>query len=221
MSKSQKDAFLDYEADNYFFRNADVKFDPEKDTVFRVVTEYGLRPKNILEIGCSTGYRLDALRKKLDAKVSGIEPSAGAIARGMQLYPEVQFTRGTVDEMGMYASTSFDMVIIGFVLYVVDREILFKVLSETDRVLANGGTLIIIDFFSEKPTRNAYAHIKDIEAFTYKQNYEEIFVASRIYQLLDKRSMSHTTKQYDLSGDYYDKFSVTTLRKDLSAGYRQ
>jgi ubiquinone/menaquinone biosynthesis C-methylase UbiE len=96
---------------------------------------------------------------------------------------------------------------------------LFKVISETDRVLANGGVLMIIDFFSEKPVRNDYQHIRDIDAYAFKQNYEDIFTASKLYQLLDKRSMNHATRGYDLSSDYYNKYTLTTLRKDLTAGY--
>lgn len=220
MSKTQKEAFLSHEADSYFFRNAKVEYKPEDDKVLKVLKEYGVKPANVLEIGCNTGFRLNAINELYNAKVSGIEPSNEAITRGRELYPKVNFTRGTADEMPNYASDEFDLVVIGFVLYVVDRDVLFKVISETDRVLSSGGLLVIIDFFAEKPNRNPYVHIKDNEAYTYKQNYEEIFVASKLYHMLDKRSMSHSNKQYDLSGDYHDKYSVVTLRKDLTAGYR-
>lgn len=219
--RSQKDAFLKYEADNYFLRNKDVKYVGEDDVVLKVLREYNAQPKNVLEIGCSTGYRLHAISTFYNtAKTTGVEPSDEAIKQGQSVYPEVKFIKGTADDMATLGSASFDLVIIGFVLYVVDREILFKVISETDRVLADGGTLMIIDFFSEKPVRNHYQHIKDIEAYAYKQNYEEVFMASKLYHLLDKRSMSHSSKGYDLSSDFYDKYSLVTLRKDLTAGYK-
>lgn len=218
--RTQKDAFLDYEGDGYFHRNENVAYSPEDDVVLHILKEYSHRPENVLEIGCSTGYRLDAINQEFGARVSGIEPSTEAITKGQSLYPNVNFLRGTADEMQHYPSGSFDLVIIGFVLYVIDRDILFKVIAETDRVLADGGILMIIDFFSEKPTRNPYQHIKDIQAYAFKQNYEEIFLASKLYQLMDKRSMSHTTKSADMSGDYYNKFTFSTLRKDLAAGYR-
>jgi ubiquinone/menaquinone biosynthesis C-methylase UbiE len=122
--------------------------------------------------------------------------------------------------MSMFPAGAFDLVIIGFVLYVVDREILLKVVSETDRVLADGGVLMIIDFFAERPTRNQYQHIRDIDAFAYKQNYEEIFTSTKLYHVLDKRSMHHSNKEYDLSNDFYDKYSLVTLKKDLTAVYK-
>jgi ubiquinone/menaquinone biosynthesis C-methylase UbiE len=220
--KSQKDAFLKYEADNYFFRNKEVKYSAESDVVVKVLKEYNAQPKNILEIGCNTGYRLNAFASLYKgANVFGIEPSLEAINKGKVDHPSVKFTHGTADDMSCYANGSFDLVVIGFVLYVVDREILLKVISETDRVLANGGILIIVDFFSELPTQNPYQHIKDIPAFAYKQNYEDIFTATRIYHLLDKRALNHSGKQYDLSNNFYDKYVVTTLIKDLSAGYKK
>ncbi len=219
--KTQKEAFLTNEADNYFLRNKDVKYVEENDVVLKVLKEYNAQPQHILEIGCSTGYRLHALSTLYrNSKTTGVEPSDEAINKGRSTYPEVNFVKGTADDMSTFKTASFDLVIIGFVLYVVDRDILLKVISEIDRVLADGGTLMIIDFFSEKPVRNHYEHIKDIQAYAYKQNYDEVFMASKLYHLLDKRSMSHSSKGYDLSSDFYDKYSLVTLKKDLAAGYK-
>ena len=43
--KSQKEAFLNYEADNYFLRNKEVKYVAEKDFVIKVLQEYNSAPK--------------------------------------------------------------------------------------------------------------------------------------------------------------------------------
>lgn len=220
-TKNQKDAFLKYEADNYFTRNKNVKYDGEHDVVIKVLKEYNQQPKRALEIGCSTGYRLDAISKLLQCPdVTGIEPSQQAIDLGRSTYPHVHFVHGTADDMSSLPAASFDLIIIGFVLYVVDRDILFKVVAETDRLLKDGGLLIIVDFFSEKPVRNPYQHIQEIEAFAYKQNYDEMFTSSKLYHVIDKRSMDHTSKGYDASNDFYNKYAMTTLKKDLAAGYR-
>jgi ubiquinone/menaquinone biosynthesis C-methylase UbiE len=220
--KTQKDAFLKYEADNWFSRNKSaLEYSSKNDMVLKILKEYAATPGDVLEIGCSTGYRLNAIKEQFEGStVTGLEPSADAIRFGKEKYQGVNFIQGTADDLQQIASASFNLVIIGFVFYVVDREMLFKAVAETDRVLKNGGTLMIIDFFSEKPVRNPYQHITDMEAFAFKQNYEEIFLASKLYQLIDKRSMSHANKGYDLSGDYYNKYCVTTLRKDLSASYK-
>jgi ubiquinone/menaquinone biosynthesis C-methylase UbiE len=219
-SKTQKEAFLHYEADNYFNRNRGVSYVPEKDVVIKLLKEYNYTPQRVLEIGCNTGYRLEAIRDQFGSFVAGIEPSQEAIDKGKEQYPEIQFVRGTADDLSTFSNGTFDLIVIGFVLYVVDREMLLKSIAETDRVLKDGGTLMIIDFFTERPIRNAYQHIQEIEAYAYKQNYDEIFTATQMYQLLDKRSLSHINKGYDATGDYYNKYSITTLRKDLQAAYK-
>ncbi|MBT1710610.1 methyltransferase domain-containing protein [Fulvivirgaceae bacterium PWU5] len=219
-SKTQKEAFLHYEADNYFNRNRGVSYVPEKDVVINLLKEYNYTPQRVLEIGCNTGYRLEAIRSQFGSFVAGIEPSQEAIDKGKQQYPEVQFVRGTADDLSTFSNGTFDLIVIGFVLYVVDREMLLKSIAETDRVLKDGGSLMIIDFFTERPVRNAYQHIQEMEAYAYKQNYDEIFTATQMYQLLDKRSLSHINKSYDATGDYYNKYSITTLRKDLQAAYK-
>jgi ubiquinone/menaquinone biosynthesis C-methylase UbiE len=221
-AKSQKEAFLNYEGDNYYLRNKQVEYQVEKDMVVKVLTDYQYRPSSILEIGCNTGYRLYAISQMFPgSEVFGIEPSKQAITQGEAQYPGVKFVHGTADEMQQFSSGKFDLVIIGFVLYVIDREILLKVLAETDRVLKNGGILMIIDFFAELPSQNKYEHIKELPAFAYKQNYDEVFTATKLYHLIDKRSMSHSVKSHDLSNDYYNKYMIATLKKDLTAGYRK
>jgi Methylase involved in ubiquinone/menaquinone biosynthesis len=220
---TQKDAFLEYEGDNWFRRNQEaLRSNPEDDVALRVMKEYSVSPRNVFEIGCSTGYRLDAIASAFEnVQVTGLEPSGEAIRYGKEHYPRVHFIKGTADDMVELPSQSFDVVIIGFVLYVIDRELLLKVIAETDRLLSDGGLLMIIDFFSEKPIRNSYDHIKDRQAFAFKQNYHEIFMASHLYHLIDRRTMDHSRKGYDLSGDFYDKYALTTLKKDLCAGYHQ
>ncbi|MBT1690101.1 class I SAM-dependent methyltransferase [Dawidia soli] len=219
-SKSQKEAFLQYEADNYFNRNKSVAYVPEDDVVIKLLKEYNYTPKSTLEIGCNTGYRLEAIRNLTGASVVGIEPSQEAIDAGKQQYPLVPFVKGTADNLSAFPADSFDLIVIGFVLYVVDRELLLRTVAETDRVLKDGGVLMIIDFFAERPRRNAYQHIREMEAYAYKQNYDEIFTATQLYQLLDKRSLSHVSKDLDLTGDYYNKYAITALRKDLQAAYK-
>ena len=41
----------------------------------------------------------------------------------------------------------FDMIILGFCLYLCDRNKLFKIASEVDRVLKENSYLVIIDFY--------------------------------------------------------------------------
>ena len=219
----QKNAFLKYEADAWFGRNKKIieSYSVETDKVVSLITDYRLKPKRLLEVGCSAGYRLNGIKQMFkNCDVFGIEPSLAAINYGKKKYPLVNFQKGTADDMRCYKSESMDIVIVGFVFYVVDRSVLLKAVAEIDRVLKNGGELIIIDFFSEKPNKNRYKHIKNDSAFAYKQNYEAIFTSANLYHLLSKSTFSHIAKAYDASKDYFDKYSITLLKKDINASYK-
>lgn len=219
----QKDAFIEYEADAWFDRNKEYfgAYSKDRDRVISLITEYNLKPKSILEIGCSAGYRLNGLKETFkDCSVVGVEPSKEAVNYGKQNFPDVNLLRGTADDLADFQDESFDIVIVGFVFYVIDRSIFFKVVSEIDRVLKNGGILIIVDFFSETALKNVYQHIKDFSAFSFKQNYDEVFTASKLYYLLDKSTWKHSEKILDASNDYHDKYSISLLKKDVNASYR-
>jgi len=222
-SKKQKSAFIEYEADAWFDRNKSVllNYSKEQDRVISLIKEYNLEPKTVLEIGCSAGYRLDGIKSSfLGSSVFGIEPSNEAIIYGQEHFAGVNFIKGTADDLSAFEDESMDIVIVGFVFYVIDRNIFFKVVSEIDRVLKNGGILIIIDFFSETALKNTYHHIKEFNAFSYKQNYDEVFTSSKLYYLLDKSTWNHSEKVLDASANYYDKYSISLLKKDVSASYK-
>ncbi len=222
-SNAQKNAFIQYEADSWFERNKDylANYKPETDKVIDLIKKYELKPSSVLEIGCSGGYRLNGVHTTFsNCKAHGIEPSQKAIDFGKKKFPNIHFTQGTADNLSMYADNSMDIVIVGFVFYVIDRQIIFKVISEIDRVLKNGGQLIIIDFFSEAALKTQYEYIKDFSAYSFKQNYDEIFTASKLYYLLDKSTIDHTSKEYNASNDYYNKYSISMLKKDIIASYK-
>lgn len=221
--KLQKDAFVQYEADSWFERNKEYfsNYKASTDKVIDLIKKYQLEPTSVLEIGCSGGHRLNAIQEIYpNSKTHGIEPSGKAVEFGKKNFSKTNFIQGTADNMSAFADRSMDVVIVGFVFYVIDREIIFKVISEIDRVLKNGGQLIIIDFFSETSLKTQYQHIKDFSAYSFKQNYDEIFTASKLYYLLDKSTIDHTSKEYNASNDYYNKYSISMLKKDIIASYK-
>lgn len=221
--KKQKDAFLSYEANAWFDRNKKLllSYSTKSDHVISLIKDYQLKPDSVLEIGCSAGYRLNGIKNEFNnCSVFGIEPSEKALEYGKAHFPKVNFIHGTADNMSEFANDSMDIIIVGFVFYVIDRSTLFKVIAEIDRVLKNEGILIIVDFFSETALKNAYQHINDFSAFSFKQNYDEIFTSSKLYYLLDKSTWNHSGKILDATNNYYDKYSVSLLKRDISASYR-
>ena len=152
---SQNDTFLAGEGDQWFNRNAHV-LQPERDEYVQLLKGQGISPAQVLEVGCANGYHLEALRRAFGCQASGIDPSLAAISEGLQQYPALQLSQGTARDLPA-ADGAFDLVILGFCLYLCDREDLFRIAAEVDRVLADGGFVLIKDFCPPLPTATTTA----------------------------------------------------------------
>jgi SAM-dependent methyltransferase len=121
------------------------------------------------------------------------------------------------DSIGLH--NPFDLVIVHFVFGWVDRTRLLRTVAEVDRLLCDGGHLIIGDFMPLAPTRVGYHHLPDEQAYTYKQNYADVFLAAGIYEQICTLTGDHST--HELSGDVSDsdRIAVWLLRKGLVGYY--
>lgn len=180
----QKEMFLTSEGDKYFERNiSKIKQIEEIDDLYSVYLKYMKSDMRILEVGCCNGHNLDYYRKQSGCSVYGIDPSDIAINAGMDTFSEINLSVGTADELP-YIDEYFDFVIFGFCLYLVDRKVLSKVISEADRVLKDGGFIGITDFDSEIPKKRAYKHCSNVNS--YKYDYSKIFLSFPQYSLIEK-----------------------------------
>ncbi len=143
-----------------------------------------IAPQNILEIGCSNGWRLGRLTK-LFPKVQchGIEPAAAAVAEANQNFPSCHVQTGFSHQLP-FADKSFDVVIIAAVFMWLDRNRLLQTVAEIDRVLTDLGYLFIYDFGSKFVYKTNYRHLPDQNVFSYKQSYEDMFTASNLYSTI-------------------------------------
>jgi SAM-dependent methyltransferase len=137
----QAQFFMDSEGDRWFERNAERL--GQRDPVSAVIFSLGIKPTNVLEIGCSNGWRLAALRDKYKCGIAGIDPSRKAAQEARK--HEIGVWTGTAAAMPA-RSNNYDLVIYGFCLYLTDPEDWFRIAMEGDRVLKDGGYLIIHDF---------------------------------------------------------------------------
>jgi len=218
---SQETHFTKGEADAWFERNMSAmqkRTDVEKDPVLRVMNQYQLRPVRALEIGASNGYRMHVMREAFGTEAHAIEPSAKAVADGKQKYPEVHFETGVASPLP-YATGEFDCVVVCGVFCWIDRSQLLQAVSEADRVLKNGGHLLIGDFMPPRPERVRYHHREDAEIYTYKQDYSAMFRAAGIYELLASEVFDHAGFVPKPEIAQHDRFAVTLLRKDWTEGY--
>ena len=214
MEISQKQIFLDGEGDAWFNRNANYEID-QFDHVDKEILEHLPRKTDTLEIGCADGRRLARIQKihSTDSKLVGIDPSTSAIREGFIKFPDLDLRVGTADDLP--ANESFDSVILGFCLYLCDRALLSKIVSEVDRVLIDNGTLIIVDFDPPHPRKRQYRHHEGL--WSYKMDYSTLFTALPHFSQSSKKSMSHQGADWEQSEG--ERIAVWVLKKHIDAGY--
>lgn len=137
--------------------------------------------ESVLELGSSNGFRLNTLKKlfpTIDVAV-GVDPSKLAVQDGKERYGLEMYENNIVDfEFDDY---QFDLVIVNFVYYWVDRKNILKAVANTDSFVKDKGYLVIGDFLPNFPQRVNYHHT-DEEVYTYKLNYPRIFESTNNYK---------------------------------------
>jgi ubiquinone/menaquinone biosynthesis C-methylase UbiE len=167
----QSEAFYQGEGDAWLKRNIH-KLPPSRDPVQEAIKELNIKPESVLEIGCANGWRLEQLAEKYKCLCWGVDPALG-FPYGPH-GPRHRFTRTTADHLSPYfKENQFDMVIYGFCLYLCDPEDYFRIAMEGDRVLENGGHLIIHDFYSLPPKRVPYIHKDGL--YSHKMDFRQIW----------------------------------------------
>lgn len=214
-----KNNFLNSEGNSFLKRNIDA-FNNDKyindDIILKNLKNNNIllndQKINILEIGCSNGWRLDKLYNMFpNNNYYGIDPSNDAIDYGNQNYNNINFKVSTCDELLFFENKKFDLIMIPFVFMYIDRELLLKSIAEIDRILSNDGILIITDFYSNRQRKNNYKYIEN--SYIYKQNFFEIFLSTKNYFLNKLECFNHNTSY---NNDNYDESCCyVELKKDL------
>lgn len=208
---TQKDAFLAGEADAWFSRNATPRPTPSE-RLDRVVAHLPPSP-SVLEVGCADGRKLAELAASVPGRYVGVDPSPAAIDEGRRRWPDLELHVGSADALPF--DEQFDVVILGFFLYLCDRALLPRVVAESDRVLRDGGRLVIIDFDPRFPRQRRYRHLEGL--WSFKMDYASLFLAYPSYALAEK--VPFTEHGAGWTPDETERIAMTVLRKDLGAGY--
>lgn len=213
--KKQKDIFLQSEGDAWFERNQEdiehIKL-PEDDLVLREILEIipeKTNELNVLEVGCGEGRRLNWLQSNMKMKCTGIEPSASAVLLAKQR--GINVLQGTADSLP-FENNSFDIVIFGFCLYLCDRNDLFRIASEADRVLRSSAWLLILDFFSSNYKTGVYHHRTGINC--YKMDYRTLFTWHSAYECVTHKIRHHSKLVHTDNSD--DWGSISVIRKNAT-----
>lgn len=215
----QDKVFEQSEGDRWFERNRGAldAFDPDLDLPTKLIGLYGLRPANVLEIGAASGARLAEIHARNGAEVVALEPSSRAILHGKARFPSVTFIRGTA--MSVPLRNCFDLVIVNFVFHWIDRVNLFRSMAEIDRLVEDGGFLLIGDFYPSNCRQIRYHHLPTTPLYTFKQNYAATFVASGLYHPTGLLTGSHGSKNLDAGASEEKRVGVWLLRKETRNHY--
>lgn len=213
MKTKQKTIFLQSEGDEWFLRNKlslSQRKLPEDDSLLMELLD--CKPisckKNlkVLEIGCGDGSRLAWMKKNFSFDCYGVDPSEKAIA--VAIGNGVKAQKGSADLLP-FQDQFFDLVIFGFCLYLCDREDLFKICSESDRVLKKSGWIAIQDFFSPTEKINNYHHKSGLSS--YKMDYTSMFLWHPAYTCITNKVRDHKDASY--TDDFDEMVAISLLRK--------
>jgi SAM-dependent methyltransferase len=219
---SQDQVFLAGEADQWFVRNRDAleradRFD------WPIHLLEGLEGSeaipSFLELGCSNGWRLARLRERFgaDKRYVGVDPSAEAVGKGMEMHAGIELHRGVLAEIPLQGK--FPFVLVHYVLHWVERSTLMRSLAEIDRLVEDGGYLMIGDFLPDFPQRVPYHHLPGQEIYTYKQDYAGVFRALGLYSEILRVTHGHGRNEGAFSFTPSRDRGICTLLRKSAAGF--
>lgn len=213
-----QEKFFKKEGDEWFNRNRkDLYANAYPDVTLHLMETYGLKPKKVLEIGASNGWRLALIADKYGSTCVGVEPSAAAVKDGNKNFPKIKMLRGVASEIPL--KEKFDVVIMNLALTWVSREELLKTIAEIDRMVVDGGHLIIGDFLADYPMRVRYHHKPKEEIYTYKQDYAAIFTTAATYGLVARLSFEHAINKFTSAVPMEHRCATSLLKKSLNGFY--
>lgn len=207
--RGQKSYFLEAEGNQWFVRNKEALQNREyskcliTNKIHDILRNFKSEPY-LLEIGCGSGHRLRYLQDiEPRMTVKGLDPSSKAVEFARNL--GVEAIIGTADDLP-YHDNSFDVVILGFCLYLCDREDLFSIAKEVNRVLKDKGWIIIHDFYSEVPIKREYHHLPGL--FSYKMDYRKLFDWHPNFTCYSHEVLNHSDLTYTDDSDEWTAISI-------------
>ncbi len=186
----RQEAALQSDGDGYHQRNH-AGIGTIADPVFDALTLiHSVKPiTSVLEIGCTTGFRLNKVHKSFGALAIGIEASPAAIAEGRDLYPDIELVQGVAPrDLPSPDTRTFDVVVLGHFQYLLPRSDLFELAYRVDRLLGDGGHIVATDFFYNTAMSAEYAHTPDLEVF--KEDPTSPWTWSPTYTLVSRSTYS-------------------------------
>ena len=197
-------------ADKYFLRNIHLYnselFDQK---IVNLIKINNLNAEKVLEIGCANGNKLNQYSKLLKSKKNyGVDLSKKAILNGKKKYKNLNLLNISSLEIDKI-KLNFDLIICGFFLYQLDRELIFQQFDLISKKLSKEGFLLIVDF--DPLFKHSNKDFNEKSLVSYKMSYDNFLVESGLFEVIYKfkyKSLSRDKKQFKS-----DKISLTLFRK--------
>lgn len=176
----------------------------KRDLVSELIEHAGIVPTAVLEVGCANGWLLKRLRERYGCAILGIDPSQRAIADAGD---PATFQVGLSTNIPIN-DRQVDLVIMGYCLWATPPEDWFKTVAEADRVLVEGGHLIILDSVTPRFFRRKYCETPDGKVFhQFYYDWSRLWTSHPAYKVLGE---AMTPGQHAI-------ICATALRKDTWA----
>ena len=198
------------EANKYFLRN---KKHFEKnlidEKIISLIKDNHLKANSILEIGCANGNKLHQYAKLCKSKkIYGVDLSNKAIKDGKKKYKNLKLFNMSSIEIDKI-KLNFDLIICGFFLYHLDRELIFQQFDLISKKLNNKGFLLIVDF--DPLFKHSNKDFNEKNLVSYKMSYDNFLEESGLFELIYKFKYKTSTKNKKQFKS--DTVSMTLFRK--------
>ena len=205
-----KNLLLVKNKNNWFYRNKKNIINQNDDEhINELIRINNLKAKNILEIGCSNGYKLIQYKELLKSNnCFGVDLSKEAILDGKKRYKNLKLLKLSsldIDKIKL----NFDLIICGFFLYQLDRNLIFQQFDLIYKKLNKNGYLLIRDFDPLFKHTNTDFNNKKLR--TFKMNYDNLLTESGLFELIYK--IKYKMKAQDKKKFKSDKISYSLFRK--------
>jgi len=175
------------EANEYFKRNCETQDSILYYNIINLLKISKIKPKNILEIGCANGSKLNIYQKQLKPSVSyGIDLSDKAINHGIKKYKKLKLLHLSSLNINKI-KIKFDLIICGYFLDQLDRNEIFKQFDLIYKKLNKNGYLIIYDF--DPLFRHTNNNIHHNNLLTFKMKYENFLEESGLFKIVYKNQL--------------------------------
>lgn len=114
------------------------------------ITKLDLEGKNILEIGCGTGFYIDFLKKQCISSYTGLDITDVSIQNLSKRYPELEFIRADIGDADFSIDRRFDIILIADVLFHIVDDMRFNAaITNISKLLVPNGALLVSDLFTK------------------------------------------------------------------------